>query len=379
MQSIKLLIVEDDITSQLMLKTILADYTLTIVGSGEEGLETVQTATGSGEVFDMVVLDINLPGIDGYEVCQQLRTMGQYKEVPIIFLSSYTDLEDRLKAYGVGGNDYVSKPFDVKELKTKVGMYSSAITQSQEANQVLADSHGLLMNVQTASAKLQAISRFIQVTLFCHDMETLLTHFFKTAKEIGVEGVLQYRSVSGDGYQASDGEVTVLEQEILEMSSAMDRIHMFGQDRAIFRWTHGTFLTRKVGEMIDTLAIFMDALEAGIKAIDAEYVLLHRVSELEVENEAVRAKISELFKLMSTELKAAIMAIGMVTEMDYEDEDRLNDVMDDFGNRIDDQLVTMAENNAVMNTLIEELKVPPPELQGLLDSALETDDGIELF
>ncbi len=379
MQSVKLLIVEDDATSQLILKTMLSDYTLTIVDSGEAGVDAVKGAEGATGGFDLVILDINLPGINGYETCQQLRAMDQYKAVPIIFLSSYTDLDDRLKAYGVGGTDYISKPFDVKELKTKIEMHSSAITRNQEANQVLADSHGLLMNVQTASAKLQAISRFIQVTLFCHDMETLLTHFFKTAKEIGIEGVLQYRSASGDGYQASDGEVTLLEQEILEMSSAMDRIHVFGQDRAIFRWTHGTFLTRKVGEMIDTLAIFMDALEAGIKAIDAEHKLLQQVTRLEVENEAVRTRISGLFKSMTGDLEEAIIAIGMATEMDFEDEERLTEVMDRFGLKIDDELVTMAENNSIMHGLIEDLKTPPPELQGLLDSALEAEDGVELF
>ncbi len=165
----KLLIVEDDSTSQMILKSMLSKHALSVVDSGEAGVEAARDGP------DLVILDINLPGIDGYETCRRLREMEPTRAVPIIFLSSFTELEDRLEAYGAGGNDYISKPFDVTELHTKIALYAQNVERQQATNRELKTSHGLLTEIQTSSAKIQSISRFIQATLFCHDVDALFS------------------------------------------------------------------------------------------------------------------------------------------------------------------------------------------------------------
>ncbi len=369
MPSIKLLIVEDDATSQLMLKGMLKEHTLMIVDSGEVGIEAAQEAP------DLIILDINLPGIDGYETCRQLRKIEQTRATPIIFLSSYTALEDRLKAYGAGGNDYINKPFDATELHTKIKLYSA----QQQASQELANSHDMLIGLQTSAAKIQSISRFIQATLFCHDIDMLFQHFFRTAREIEVGCVLQIHAADMIDTRSSDGTISTLEREILELSSGMQRIHAFGQDRAIFRWNHATLLTRKVGDMIDTIALFMDALEAGIKSVESESKLLKRVATLEAQNTLVRDRVSDTFKVMQISLKDAILSLGIASVLDINDEDRLNDLIDGFSIQIDAELQTLVDNNNIMKALITELRTPPPELQALMNSASNKGDGIELF
>jgi len=369
---IKLLIVEDDVTSQLMLKSMLAKYVLTIVDSGEAAIEAAVDAP------DLVILDINLPGIDGYETCSRLRSMQQTRTVPVIFLSSYTDLEDRLQAYGVGGDDYISKPFDVSEMLTKIELHSKSVEQKQKTARDLANSHSMLMGLQTSAAKIQSISRFIQATLFCHDTDMLFQHFFKTAREIEVGCVLQIHTANGIETRASGDDISALEQEILELSSTMDRVHSFGQDRAIFRWNRATLLTRTVGDMIDTLALFMDALEAGIKSVESESKLLSQVENLGLQNSQVRDKVADLFKLMNSELKETILSLGLMS-LDEDEEDRLHDVIDGYSLRIDAELKTLGDNSHVMGTLINELRVPPPELQALMEESSDEDDGVELF
>jgi len=371
---VKVLIVEDDNTSQLILKTMLKQYQLTIVGSGEAGIEAAKDNP------DMIILDINLPGIDGYETCRQLRKMEHTQTTPILFLSCYKDLEDRLKAYGVGGNDYISKPFDITELTTKISLHSKLVDKHKEVDQQLDSSHKLLIDVQTSASKLQSISRFIQSTLFCHDIDTLYKHFFKTARELGVGCVLKIDNDTGSETRSCSGEqISVLEQEILDMSRAVNRIHSFGQDRAIFRWGHATMLTRKVGDMIDTLALFMDALEAGIKAVDSECKLLRQVEELESRNTLVRNRVKDLFALMNTDLRNAILSLGLTSALDLEDEDHLEQLIEGFNKRIDAELQTLGENNHVMKQLIEELRTPPPELQDLMDFPTDEEDGDILF
>ncbi len=373
MQPLKLLIVEDDVSSQVILKGLLSDFQLTIVGSGEEAIEQAVNCP------DLIILDINLPGINGYETCQQLRNTEQTHNTPVVFLSSYSSLDDRLEAYGVGGNDYVTKPYDVVELRTKIIKYSDSILRQRETVQEVESSHDLLMEVQTSAAKLQSISRFIQATLFCHDIDSLFTHFFKTAREIDVACVLQIHSLDGTETRSTDGGISKLEQEILQMSTNVAHIHSFGNDRAIFRWNHATLLTRKVGDMIDTLAIFMDALEAGIKAVDTESRLLRQVEQLEEQNTLVRNRVAELFGLMNTGLRDAILSLGLVAALDIEDEDHLSDLIDGYSQRIDTELQALKENNHVIQELVSELRTPPPELQGLMEDTGEDDSGIVLF
>ncbi|NET25506.1 diguanylate cyclase domain-containing protein [Okeania sp. SIO1I7] len=69
---------------------------------------------------DLILLDINLPDIDGYEVCQQLKTFEKTKEIPVIFISSYNQEVDKIRAFEVGGRDYITKPFQIREVLARV-------------------------------------------------------------------------------------------------------------------------------------------------------------------------------------------------------------------------------------------------------------------
>src|SRR5262245_59691336 len=71
-------------------------------------------------VPDLVLLDIVMPDIDGYEVCRRLRAAEATRELPIMFLSSLEDVKDKAQGFEVGGNDYLTKPFEVLEVKARV-------------------------------------------------------------------------------------------------------------------------------------------------------------------------------------------------------------------------------------------------------------------
>ena len=69
---------------------------------------------------DLVLLDIMMPGIDGYEVCRRLRAAEATREMPVMFLSSLEDVQTRPAGFEAGGNDYLTKPFEVLEVKARV-------------------------------------------------------------------------------------------------------------------------------------------------------------------------------------------------------------------------------------------------------------------
>ena len=110
-----ILVVDDTKSNLNMLAGLLSDYDVLMARDGESGIEIANE-----EAIDLILLDIMMPGIDGYETCKILKESDKTKDIPIIFLTSMTDEVSIKKAYDVGGMDYVTKPFKVEELLARV-------------------------------------------------------------------------------------------------------------------------------------------------------------------------------------------------------------------------------------------------------------------
>ncbi|MEM6280990.1 MAG: response regulator transcription factor [Chloroflexota bacterium] len=117
MEKARILIVEDDLDLAEMLNAYfkVQDYEVLMASWGEEALRISRE-----EVVDIVVLDIRLPDIDGYEVCRQMRGQRQTENTPIIFLTEKRDRVDKLQGLELGVVDYITKPFDIQELRLRV-------------------------------------------------------------------------------------------------------------------------------------------------------------------------------------------------------------------------------------------------------------------
>lgn len=112
----EVILVVDDTPSNLdILGGLLKDYDVISCVSGEEALEVVKE-----EKVDLILLDIMMPEMDGFEVCEILKKDTQTKDIPVIFITAKTDEESIEKAYTIGGVDYVTKPFKPTELLVRV-------------------------------------------------------------------------------------------------------------------------------------------------------------------------------------------------------------------------------------------------------------------
>lgn len=112
-----LLIVEDDPDVAEMLNAYfrVQGYEVYTAGWGEEAVRSCRSNRP-----DLVILDIRLPDIDGYEVARRLRHNRRTEDIPIIFLTEKRDRADRLQGLGLGADDYITKPFDIQELRLRV-------------------------------------------------------------------------------------------------------------------------------------------------------------------------------------------------------------------------------------------------------------------
>jgi two-component system alkaline phosphatase synthesis response regulator PhoP len=115
----KILVVDDDPNVIAIAKELLdEDYNLKTATTGEEALKTARDF-----IPDLIILDIMMPGMDGYEVCRRLREQSILLDVQIIMVSSKGELEDRIKGKEMGADDYITKPFEEEDLLESVSFF----------------------------------------------------------------------------------------------------------------------------------------------------------------------------------------------------------------------------------------------------------------
>lgn len=117
----RVLVVDDDVRNLLALTPLLERWGITVMaaGDGAEALDTLQ----SEDAFDLVLLDMMMPGMDGYEVIRRLRADAAYRELPVIALTARASKADREQALEAGASHYISKPVNVEELHLLLGQF----------------------------------------------------------------------------------------------------------------------------------------------------------------------------------------------------------------------------------------------------------------
>ena len=121
----RVLVVDDEPHIVKLVKLSLGDQNYDIVGitSGKEAISYV-----NNNAPDILVLDLMMPGVNGYDVCQAVRENPKTKGIPIIILSAKSQMLDKLNAIDVGADDYMCKPFDPDELARRIKLNLSMVT-----------------------------------------------------------------------------------------------------------------------------------------------------------------------------------------------------------------------------------------------------------
>jgi DNA-binding response OmpR family regulator len=115
----KILLVEDDVNLGFVVKDNLeiSDFEVDWHQAGD----TPRNLLESGHDFDIIILDVMLPNMDGFKLAQYIRSMDEW--TPILFLTARSEEEDRLRGFEIGGDDYITKPFSIKELIYRVNVF----------------------------------------------------------------------------------------------------------------------------------------------------------------------------------------------------------------------------------------------------------------
>jgi sigma-B regulation protein RsbU (phosphoserine phosphatase) len=161
----------------ILVEGLKADHKLSLALNGEMALQIAARTPP-----DLVLLDIMMPGLDGYEVCRRLRQMPETAEVPIMFLSSLDEVQNKTRGFEAGANDYLTKPFEMLEVKARVRSLLKAKAYSDAVKEQIASD--------------LRIAREIQMGMLPHDFAP-----FERAFGVELGAVLEpAREVGGDLY-----------------------------------------------------------------------------------------------------------------------------------------------------------------------------------
>jgi DNA-binding response OmpR family regulator len=268
------LIVDDNAVLRMSIAAVLEDFFRIVdVDSGEAALALLQTRPEP--MPDLVLLDIEMHQLDGYETCQAMRSAGY--AMPVIFVSSHDTLNERLRAFDAGGDDFISKPYDAAELERKAQL---AVQRKLHAEGLQQATQQILHEVGETGVLLSFLREAIRVT----DYAALALLLFKSVGDYGVRCYVQLRHEHGVETLAPSDTPTQLELSILERATALDHRFRLGR-RLVINYHFISLLIVDMPDDVDRarrLSDYLDVLVESAEAV-AETIDVRRESALRAE------------------------------------------------------------------------------------------------
>ncbi len=387
MNEYEIVVVDDDIITLTLLEEALAEFSVLIMASPVEALHACREM----EVPPLlIILDVNMPEMSGFELCVKLREFISEEQSDIIFHTSSSEMEERLKGYEIGANDFLIKPIEVQELRKKAKSIvkrgkkrredkASTESNSQLIQAVISDltEQGILIHYFRASSKTSSIS-------------SLLNLIVKTASNFGINSSVQAKYVMNDieYRQAVSNEVTIsaLERELLDRLEYSERIMTRGK-RLFLNYPPFTQIIKNMpddpaqaGRFRDHLAIILEAAASQYRDIVKTDEVNLMIQELEVvqkradlENQTKNRQVLDTLTELVDSVESKIFEYGLTEEQESELLQLFRKSTDKAYDTIDNAMTT--ENLRLIMQRLKALR----ELSQSQDEEAESIVDVELF
>lgn len=334
-----ILITDDDPIMRDMLDAVLSDDFDVSVAPG--GQECIQIA--NEQKIDLVLLDVDMPSPNGYETCHYLKEDPSTAEIPVIFLSARSTIEERLKGYEAGGDDYLIKPYQPDELKAKISVVLCQALRQKELSGQVNDVMDAAMASANMYGEVGVVLDFMKHANLSDTYQGVADAFFQALTRFEFEGCL--RLIGHNGIISTTGamQCSALEESILnhvQKSGSSLGLQNLGTN-TVFNYGNVMVLVRNLlpenspmhpdreeaerhGRARDNIAMLAEAAAARVKAIDAETKALsadqHQrlvdltrdaLLDLNAEQRVHREKINMVLRDMVTDIDALLISLGL--------------------------------------------------------------------
>lgn len=277
-------VVDDDLPILELLREVLADgCTVECFASAEACLARV--AEVKPQLF---VVDVLMPGIDGYALCRRLKDDWDTESIPVVFMSASDDIETRLQCYGAGGDDFIIKPFMPAEIRLKVAVAQRLFASKQALHEQAGYAQRTAMSAMTSMGELGVVLQFLRQSFACRTALEVAEALLAAMRQYDLHAAVQVRS-DGQVLSLSDnGRDVPLEVSVLNHVGSAGRIFQF-KSRCVFNYGRVTLLANNLpladgercGRIRDNGALLAEGADARLQAIEAEALAQRRRAAIE--------------------------------------------------------------------------------------------------
>jgi CheY-like chemotaxis protein len=271
--SFKVFAVDDDPVVLDILRAILEpDCEIQTFSSVEDCQARLAT-----EKPDLFLLDVNLPGIDGYTFCRQIKDAFETRRIPVIFVSGNDTIEERIKGYDAGGEDFIVKPFEPEELLRKF-MVAQSMVLSQRSLTTQAEEAEMLSSLVMASMDETGILlQFMSKLIAMESAEEVADGLLELMGRYRLDGVVQTRLGSVTQTRSAAGKNLPLEVAVIEHVRDQGRIFEFSR-RSVHNFERVTLMVNTLplndpdycGRLRDHLSVAAQGVDSRLKALQVE-------------------------------------------------------------------------------------------------------------
>lgn len=361
MADFKVFVVDDDQTVSEIIHAILEpDYEVESFLSAEECLARLEQ-----DRPDLFLLDVNLPGMNGYELCTQLKQNLGFKGTPVIFVSGYDTIEERIQGYDAGGEDFIVKPFEPEELMRKV-LVAKNFVESQRSLAEQAEQAELLSSLVMASMDETGILlQFMSKLIAMESVSEIANGVLELLQRYRLEGVVQTRL--GDTVQtvSAAGVNLPLESSVIEHVRNQGRIFEF-KTRGVHNFDRVTIMVNNLplhdpdycGRLRDHLSVAAQGVDSRLKAIQAELAVhsaLDNVGNTIMELRDIQRRNTEASSRMIADLQETLLNSFYKLGLTDNQEKFLQNLVGDFMERMARLLNSDSETQNMLFRLNERL------------------------
>lgn len=299
----KVLAIDDDKFVQRIITDALDGFTCVLHASnGEQGL-----ALAKSESPDIILLDVEMPGMDGFEVCKRLKSDADTCSIPVMFLSGRTSIEERVKGYNSGAEDYLTKPFNGDELRAKLSVLYQFKSQSERLKSQIHEAHSAAETALSDVSDLGRVMRFVSQTYSVKTRQNLARYICDFFNPINLNVVIAFWQGDCGLYFSNQGTPSPLEKELMEGVRDKNRFIDFGV-RTIVNYPNISLLVKNMpldnaslyGRYKDLFPYLLEATNAKLHAIDLQDQLSKQACELSdtfiMVDSSLREQVEQLYQ-----------------------------------------------------------------------------------